>query len=58
LFHPPEQWIARWTQIQRPTTTSLYGYLYETWWRQDSKDAGTPTNPKDPAKPAAGRASP
>jgi peptide/nickel transport system substrate-binding protein len=36
LFHLPEQWIARWTTVKRPATTSLYGYLYETWWRQDS----------------------
>jgi peptide/nickel transport system substrate-binding protein len=36
LFHLPEQWIARWATVKRPATTSLYGYLYETWWRQDS----------------------
>jgi peptide/nickel transport system substrate-binding protein len=36
LFHLPEQWIARWTTVKRPATTSLYGYLYETWWRQNS----------------------
>jgi peptide/nickel transport system substrate-binding protein len=34
LFHLPEQWIARWTTIGRPARTSLYGYLYESWWRQ------------------------
>jgi peptide/nickel transport system substrate-binding protein len=33
LFHLPAQWIARWTIIGRPATTSLYGYLPETWWR-------------------------
>jgi peptide/nickel transport system substrate-binding protein len=33
LFHLPAQWIARWTIIGRPDTTSLYGYLPETWWR-------------------------
>jgi peptide/nickel transport system substrate-binding protein len=32
LFHLPEQWIARWARIARPATTSLYGYLPETWW--------------------------
>jgi peptide/nickel transport system substrate-binding protein len=36
LFHLPEQWIVRWTTVQRPATTSLYGYLWETWWHQDS----------------------
>jgi peptide/nickel transport system substrate-binding protein len=34
LFHVPEQWIARWTYIERPATTSLHGYVPETWWRQ------------------------
>jgi peptide/nickel transport system substrate-binding protein len=33
LFHLPAQWIARWSTIGRPATTSLYGYLPETWWR-------------------------
>ena len=34
LFHPPEQWVARWNFVQHPAVTSLYGYLPETWWRQ------------------------
>jgi peptide/nickel transport system substrate-binding protein len=34
LFYPPAQWIARWTTVGRPVTTSLYGYLPETWWRE------------------------
>jgi peptide/nickel transport system substrate-binding protein len=34
LFHTPAQWIARWAYIERPPTTSLFGYLPETWWRQ------------------------
>ena len=34
LFHLPAQWVARWTTVGRPATTSLYGYLPETWWRQ------------------------
>jgi peptide/nickel transport system substrate-binding protein len=33
LFHLPAQWIARWTTVERPAATSLYGYLPETWWR-------------------------
>ena len=36
LFHPPEQWVARWNVVQHPTVTSLYGYLPETWWRHGS----------------------
>jgi peptide/nickel transport system substrate-binding protein len=35
LFHLPEQWLARWTTIGRPAHTSLYGYQYEAWWRQE-----------------------
>jgi peptide/nickel transport system substrate-binding protein len=34
LFHLPEQWVAHWAYIERPTTTSLSGYLPETWWHQ------------------------
>jgi peptide/nickel transport system substrate-binding protein len=34
LFHLPEQWVARWTDIQHPLQTSLFGYLPETWWRK------------------------
>ena len=33
LYYLPEQWVARWTRIERPAATSLYGYLPETWWR-------------------------
>lgn len=34
LFYLPEQWVARWSYIEHPAETSLYGYLPETWWRQ------------------------
>jgi peptide/nickel transport system substrate-binding protein len=34
LFHLPQQWTARWSGIERPATTSLHGYLPETWWRR------------------------
>ena len=34
LFHLPQQWVVRWTRIGRPTATSLYGHLYETWWHR------------------------
>lgn len=37
LYHLPEQWVARWTPIRHPAQTSLFGYLPETWWRDDSK---------------------
>jgi peptide/nickel transport system substrate-binding protein len=42
LLNVQEQWIARWNRIQRPATTSLTGYLPETWWQRP--------NPNDPAK--------
>lgn len=35
LFHPPEHWIARWSRIRHPATTSLYGPRFETWWAED-----------------------
>jgi peptide/nickel transport system substrate-binding protein len=34
LYNAPAQWIARWNRIERPSTTSLSGYLPETWWRK------------------------
>jgi peptide/nickel transport system substrate-binding protein len=34
LFHLPDQWVARWTTIERPAVTSLSGYLPETWWQK------------------------
>jgi peptide/nickel transport system substrate-binding protein len=36
LFHLPEQWVARWTTIEHPAETSLFGYLPETWWQAPS----------------------
>ncbi len=38
LYHLPTQWVARWSAIRHPRTTSLSGYLPETWWR----DPATP----------------
>jgi peptide/nickel transport system substrate-binding protein len=37
LFHLPAQWVARWTRIAHPETTSLSGYLPETWWQQSAE---------------------
>ena len=37
LFYLPEQWVARWTYIQHPGRTSLFGYLPETWWYQPKR---------------------
>jgi len=37
LYFPPVQWVARWTRIEHPSHTSLFGYLPETWWEKDLK---------------------
>jgi len=37
LFYLPDQWVARWTYIEHPAHTSLFGYLPETWWHQPTK---------------------
>ena len=38
VLNAGEQWIARWNRIERPSVTSLAGYLPETWWQaQDSQ---------------------
>jgi peptide/nickel transport system substrate-binding protein len=37
LYYPPVQWVARWTKVDHPQRTSLYGYLPETWWHRDAK---------------------
>lgn len=34
LFYAPEQWLARWTTVERPETTSMHGTIPETWWRK------------------------
>jgi len=34
VFSIPDQWIARWSRIERPQRSSLVGYLPETWWRK------------------------
>ncbi len=34
LFDIPNQWVAHWASVAHPKTTSLFGYLPETWWRQ------------------------
>ena len=32
LYHLPKQWVARWSRIERPDRTSLYGYDLDSWW--------------------------
>ncbi len=42
LFHLPDAWIARWSRIERPATTSLFGYLPETWWSANHANEAQP----------------
>jgi len=35
LYYSPVQWVARWTKIEHPKHTSLFGYLPETWWAKE-----------------------
>ncbi|WP_428526355.1 extracellular solute-binding protein [Pseudorhodoplanes sp.] len=34
LFHLPDQWVARWTRVEHPQRTPLFGYMPESWWRK------------------------
>ena len=34
VFNVPEQWVARWSRIERPRRSALIGYLPETWWQR------------------------
>ncbi|MCB1477531.1 MAG: ABC transporter substrate-binding protein [Rhodobiaceae bacterium] len=34
LFHLPKQWMARKATLGVPEKTSLYGYVFETWWEK------------------------
>jgi len=37
LYFPPKQWVARWSRIEHPSRTSLFGYLPETWWHTNAQ---------------------
>lgn len=34
LFHLPDQWVARWTRVDHPKVTPLFGFLPEAWWHK------------------------
>jgi peptide/nickel transport system substrate-binding protein len=34
LFHLPDQWVARWTRVDHPKVTPLFGFLPESWWHK------------------------
>jgi peptide/nickel transport system substrate-binding protein len=42
VFSAGEQWIARWNRIEMPKTTSLSGYLPESWWQTPDPQAKPP----------------
>jgi len=33
LFHRPRQWVARWSTIERPIKTPIYGAQIDSWWQ-------------------------
>ena len=39
VLNAPEQWIARWNRIERPTATALSGSLPESWWQSRGPNA-------------------
>ena len=34
VFNVADQWIARWSRIERPAKSAVIGYLPETWWQR------------------------
>lgn len=34
LYHLPDQWVARWSRIEYPAYTPLYGYRLPAWWHR------------------------
>ena len=45
LFHRRGDWIAYWDRLSYPDTLSLYGYLPETWWIDETAETAS-ENPK------------
>ncbi len=42
LYYPAKQWVAYRSHLRYPATTSLYGYLLDTWWADANEK---PSNP-------------
>lgn len=34
LYHLPDQWVARWSRVDYPAYTPLYGYRLPAWWHR------------------------
>ena len=45
LFYLPRQWVAHWRELERPTTTPLYGYQIDGWWIAPDKSSGSSASP-------------
>jgi len=39
LFHLPEKWVARWTDIARPQVHPIFGPRFEAWWSAGADEA-------------------
>jgi peptide/nickel transport system substrate-binding protein len=37
LFYLPEQWLARWSTIERPEATPVTGYNLPSWWAKSAE---------------------
>jgi peptide/nickel transport system substrate-binding protein len=37
LFYLPEQWLARWTTVERPEVTPVTGYNLPSWWAKSAE---------------------
>jgi len=47
LYHVNEQWVARWTHIDHPDKTPLYGVQLPTWWHKGEATDATDATVKD-----------
>lgn len=41
LYYAPKQWIAAWSHLRQPQTSTLYGTRLETWWADNAKSAAS-----------------
>lgn len=32
LYHAPAEWVARWTTVEHPAKSPLYGMQFDNWW--------------------------
>jgi len=36
LFHLPNQWVAKWQQVDHPNRHTLWGMRIDTWWNKEN----------------------